>query len=81
MALLLGGEFAGCSKRFVDFLVQRVVRFEQLWPLASDALRDSIYRTSREKALGKRYVEANPDALSSLLVVDIDLQDTLLRAL
>ena len=75
----------GCSKRFVDFLVQRVVRFEQLWlllwPLVSDALRDGIYRTSREKALGKRYVEANPDALSNLLVVDIDHQDALLRAL
>ncbi len=41
-------------------------KFEQLWlplwPLASDNLRDGIYRTSRHKALGKRYVEANgPD--------------------
>lgn len=85
MALALGCEFVGCSKRFVDFLVQRVVRFEQLWlllwPLVSDALRNGIYRTSREKALGKRYVEANPDALSNLLVVDIDHQDALLRAL
>lgn len=33
-------------------------RFEQLWlplwPLASDNLREGIYRTSRHKALGKR---------------------------
>ena len=75
--MLLGCEFAGCSKRLVDFFVQRVVRFEQLWiplwPLASGALRADIYRTSRKKPLGKRYVEANPDALSNLLVVDIDL--------
>lgn len=52
------------------------MRFEQLWlplwPLVSDALRDGIYRTSREKALGKHYAEANPDALSNLLVVEID---------
>ena len=45
-------------------------RFEQLWlplwPLASDNLREGIYRTSREKAIGKRYIEANPDALSIL---------------
>ena len=43
-------------------------RFEQLWlplwPLASDNLREGIYRTSREKAIDKRYIEANPDALS-----------------
>ena len=60
-------------------------RFEQLWlplwPLASDNLREGIYRTSREKALDKRYVETNPDALSNLLVVDVDHDDALLRAL
>lgn len=60
-------------------------RFEQLWlplwPLASDNLRKGIYRTSREKAIGKRYIEANPDALSNLLVVDVDHDDALLRSL
>src|SRR5690625_2809767 len=60
-------------------------RFEQLWlplwPLASDNLREGIYRTSREKAIGKRYIEANPDALSNLLVVDVDHDDALLRSL
>lgn len=52
-----------------------------LWPLASDNLRDGIYRMSRESALGLRYIEANPSAISNLLVVDIDHDDALLRAL
>lgn len=60
-------------------------RFEQLWlplwPLASDELRNGIYRTSRENAIGKRYIEANPDAVSNLLVVDIDHSDALVRTL
>lgn len=60
-------------------------KFEQLWlplwPLASDNLRDGIYRTSRQKALGKRFIEANPDAISNLLVVDIDHDDALIRAM
>lgn len=60
-------------------------QFEQLWlplwPLASDNLRDGIYRTSRQKALGKRFIEANPDAISNLLVVDIDHDDALIRAM
>lgn len=60
-------------------------RFEQLWlplwPLASDDLRAGIYRTSREKALDKRYIETNPNAVSNLLVVDIDHDDAVLRAL
>ena len=60
-------------------------RFEQLWlplwPLASDELREGIYRTSRSKAMGKRYIEANPDAISNLLVVDIDHDDALMRSM
>ena len=59
--------------------------FEDVWlpifPLASDNLRDGIYRMKRERALGKRYVEANPSQYSNLLVVDIDHPDALLRAL
>lgn len=51
-----------------------------LWPLASDDLRAGIYRMSREKALDRRYIEANPDAISNLLVVDIDHPDALMRA-
>ncbi|MFD8880893.1 replication initiation protein [Corynebacterium xerosis] len=51
-----------------------------LWPLASDDLKAGIYRTSRQNALGRRYIEANPDAVSNLLVVDIDHDDALMRA-
>ena len=51
-----------------------------LWPLASDDLRQGIYRMSRESALGLRYIEANPQAVSNLLVVDIDHDDARLRA-
>jgi len=52
-----------------------------LWPLASDDLRQGIYRMSRESALGLRHVEANPSAVSNLLVVDIDHEDAALRAM
>jgi len=52
-----------------------------LWPLASDDLRQGIYRMSRESALGLRYIEANPHAVSNLLVVDIDHADAALRAM
>lgn len=58
--------------------------WEQLWlplyPFASDDLRDGIYRMKRKDALERRYVEANPHALSNLLVIDIDHSDALLRA-
>lgn len=52
-----------------------------LWPLASDDLRQGVYRMSRESALGLRYIEANPHAVSNLLVVDIDHEDAALRAM
>lgn len=52
-----------------------------LWPLASDDLRTGIYRQSRHSALTRRYLEANPHALSNLLVVDIDHEDALMRAI
>lgn len=52
-----------------------------LWPLASDDLRHGIYRQSRPSALGVRYIEANPHAVSNLLVVDIDHDDALIRAM
>ena len=59
--------------------------WEQLWlplyPYASDDLRTGIYRMSRSDALGRRYIEANPDAISNLLVVDIDHADAKLRAM
>ena len=52
-----------------------------LWPLASDDLLEGVYRMSRTAALGRRYIEANPQAVSNLLVVDIDHPDAALRAL
>lgn len=52
-----------------------------LWPLASDDLKAGIYRTARETARGKRYIESNPQALSNLLVVDVDHEDALMRSL
>lgn len=52
-----------------------------LWPLASDDLRAGIYRGSRENALQRRYIEANPQAVSNLLVVDIDHEDALVRSI
>lgn len=60
-------------------------RWEQLWlplwPLASDDLRAGIYRASRGEALGRRYIEANPKAVSNLLVVDVDHDDALMRSI
>lgn len=58
--------------------------FEQLslplWPLASDDLQAGIYRGSRANALATRYIEANPHAVSNLLVPDCDHPDALMRA-
>ena len=58
--------------------------WEQMWlprrPLASDDLKAGIYRENRSKALTRRYIEANPQSMSNLLVVDIDHEDALLRA-
>ena len=47
----------------------------------ADDLVRGVYRTSRRDALGKRFIETNPHALSNLLVVDIDHPDAALRAL
>lgn len=60
-------------------------QWEQLWlplyPLASDDLYSGIYRMNRSSALACRYIEANPHAVSNLLVVDIDHDDATLRAI
>ena len=46
--------------------------FEQLWlplwPLASDDLLEGVYRMSRGAALGRRYIETNPQAVSLSLI-------------
>lgn len=59
--------------------------WDQLWlphrPLATNSLQAGLHREKRPAALKRRYVEANPSALSNLLVVDIDHEDAVLRAL
>lgn len=58
--------------------------WDQLWlpiyPLVSDDLRHGIYRQVRDEALNRRYIEANPNAISNLLVVDVDKPDSVLRS-
>lgn len=51
------------------------------WPLATDDFLEGVYRQSRTSALERRYIETNPQALTNLLVVDIDHPDAALRAL
>jgi hypothetical protein len=66
-------------------MTETETRWEQLWlplwPLASDDLRAGIYRQPRGAALGRRYIETNPRALSNLLVVDVDHPDALMRSI
>lgn len=50
-------------------------------PLATDDLRAGCWRMGRPEALAKRYLEHSPTALLSMLVVDVDHTDTLMRAL
>jgi hypothetical protein len=59
--------------------------WEQIWlplrPYATNQLEAGIRREQRPVAMTRRYVEANPTALSNLLVVDVDHTDAVLRAL
>ncbi|NIZ93490.1 replication initiation protein [Kineococcus rubinsiae] len=50
-------------------------------PLATDDLALGCWRQSREQALERRYLEHSPKALLSMLVVDVDHRDTLMRAI
>ncbi|WP_432537881.1 replication initiation protein [Kineococcus arenarius] len=50
-------------------------------PLATDDLSQGCWRQSRPDALSRRYLEHSPRALLSMLVIDVDHDDTLLRAL
>lgn len=52
-----------------------------LWPLATDDWASGVYRMARGQALRHRHIEANPAAISNLLVVDVDHPDSALRAL
>jgi len=65
--------------------VSRTADWEQLWlplwPLATDDWTAGVYRMARGEALRHRHIETNPQAISNLLVVDIDHPDSALRAL
>lgn len=51
------------------------------YPYASDNLADGLERRTRPLALTARYIEANPQSMSSLLVVDVDSGDAVMRAM
>ncbi len=60
------------------------VQWDELWlplrPYATNWLHEGIRRERRPVAMTRRYVEANPSAMSNLLVVDVDHSDAVLRA-
>ncbi len=60
------------------------VQWDELWlplrPYATNWLQEGIRRERRPVAMTRRYVEANPSAMSNLLVVDVDHSDAVLRA-
>jgi len=51
------------------------------YPYATDNLAEGLERRTRPRALTARYVEANPRAMSSLLVVDVDSDNAVMRAM
>lgn len=59
--------------------------WDRIWlprrPLATDDPTTGLTRTSRTLALDRRLIETNPSALTSLLAVDVDHPDALIRAL
>lgn len=59
--------------------------WDRIWlprrPLATDDPTTGLTRTSRTLALDQRLIETNPAALTSLLAVDVDHPDALIRAL
>ena len=59
--------------------------WDRIWlprrPLAHDDPTTGLTRTSRTQALNRRLIETNPTALTSLLAVDVDHPDALIRAL
>lgn len=55
--------------------------YRQTWPSATDDLSKGTYRQPRELALKRRYIQANPSALITQLVIDVDHDDALDRAM
>lgn len=57
-------------------------RYRQKWPQATDHDKGRYpQRQPRSEALQRRYIQANPSALITSLVVDLDKEDALYRAL
>jgi hypothetical protein len=54
--------------------------YRQTWPHATDDLDRGNWRQPRAEALTRRYIQANPSSLIVQLVVDIDHEDALVRA-
>jgi hypothetical protein len=55
--------------------------YRQTWPSATDDPKRGTYRQPRELALERRYIQANPSALITSLVIDVDHENALLRAM
>jgi hypothetical protein len=55
--------------------------YRQTWPSATDDLTAGTYRQPRALALQRRYIQANPSALITQLVIDVDHDDALTRAM
>lgn len=69
----------------VGLMTMTATRWEQTYrqtrPSATDDLSKGTYRQPRELALKRRYIQANPSALITSLVIDVDHDDALLRAM
>lgn len=55
--------------------------YRQTWPSATDDLSKGVHRQPRDEALRRRYIQANPSALITSLVIDVDHDDALVRVM
>jgi hypothetical protein len=56
--------------------------YRQKWPMATDHDKGRFpQRQTRSEALQRRYIQANPSALTTQIVIDLDHEDSLSRAL
>jgi hypothetical protein len=60
---------------------QWVETYRQTRPMATDDWRAGVCRQPRTEALTRRYIQANPSALITSLIVDVDHDDALLRVM
>lgn len=54
--------------------------FNELWkpnyPFATDNFTYGMNRMPREKAIGKKYIETSPSKMRNLIVIDVDVEDS-----